>query len=80
MKLYATTTSERGKPVSKSGNESIVINLTENRENRFEITFTGEEIQVLNYFTGDKLYMPYCIGSKYITDISYPPSKIKYKM
>jgi hypothetical protein len=80
MKLYATTTSERGKPSEKAGNDYINITLTENRENRFEITFTGEEMQVLNYCTGDKLYMPYCVGSKYITDISYPPSKIKYKM
>lgn len=31
MKLYTTTTSERGKPVSKSGNEKIEIELTIDR-------------------------------------------------
>lgn len=32
MKLYATTTSERGKAVSKSGNDFIEIEVTANKQ------------------------------------------------
>jgi hypothetical protein len=52
MKLYATTTSERGKPVSKAGNDSIIIKLTKDRANVFEIAFTGDSLEILNYYSG----------------------------
>jgi hypothetical protein len=50
MKLYATTTSERGKPVSKSGNEAIRIQLTKDRANKFEIIFDGDKIEIMSYW------------------------------
>jgi hypothetical protein len=52
MKLYLTATSERGKPVTKSGNESINITLTSDRRQKFDIVFTGEAIEVMRYFDG----------------------------
>lgn len=50
MKLYATTTSERGKPVTKSGNDVICIRLTKERQGVFDIMFDGDKIEVLRYF------------------------------
>jgi len=50
MKLYATITSERGKPVSKSSNEAICIALTKDRRNIFNVMFDGDKIEVLRYF------------------------------
>jgi hypothetical protein len=50
MKLFLTATSERGKPVTKSGNDEINITLTTERRQKFDIKFTGEEIEVMSYF------------------------------
>jgi hypothetical protein len=52
MKLYATTTSEKGKPVFKSSNETIIIKLTKDHNNAFEIAFDGDILEILNYYTG----------------------------
>ena len=52
MKLYATTTSERGKAVSKSGNEEINITLTSDRRQKFDIKFKGESLEVMRYSDG----------------------------
>ena len=46
MKLYATTTSERGKTVSKSGNEYLEIEIyNEKREKVAEIKITPEKME-----------------------------------
>ena len=52
MKLASTITSERGKPVTKTGNTAIRITLTENRQNKFDIIFNGDRIEVLCYWDG----------------------------
>jgi hypothetical protein len=43
MKLYLTATSERGKPVTKSGNEAIRMTVTNDRRNMFDITVNGSK-------------------------------------
>lgn len=50
MKLYATTTSERGKPVSKSGNEAVNVRFTKDRIAKFDVIFDGEKLSILRYF------------------------------
>ncbi len=50
MKLYATSTSERGKPVSKSSNDVIEITLTEDRRAKFDIRFHGDRLEIMRYF------------------------------
>jgi hypothetical protein len=52
MKLYATTTSERGKPSEKAGNDYINITLTENRRQKFDISFKGDILEVMRYSDG----------------------------
>jgi hypothetical protein len=52
MRLFTTITSERGKPVTKSGNEAIRIVLTKDRRNMFDVIFDGDKIEVLRYFDG----------------------------
>jgi len=55
MKLYLTATSERGKPVTKSGNDVIRMTLTKERRQKFDIMFDGEKIEILKYSDG-KIY------------------------
>ncbi len=50
MKLYLTATSERGKPVTKSGNEEINITLTNDRRQKFDISFKGDSLKVMRYY------------------------------
>lgn len=50
MKLACTIRSERGKEVTKTGNEEINITLTNERRQKFDIKFTGEKIEVMRYF------------------------------
>jgi len=52
MKLATTIKKERGKIITITANEYIQCNFTVNRENRFEITFYSNGIQILNYKTG----------------------------
>ncbi len=52
MKLYLTAQSERGKEVTKSGNEYITMTLTTDRRQKFDITFDGDSVQVMRYFDG----------------------------
>lgn len=59
MKLATQITTERGKPIQKTANEVIMISLTENRENRFNIAFSGDKIEILNYRTGKIKVMEY---------------------
>ena len=49
MKLYATMTSDRGKPVSKSSNESIAITFTTDKRQKFYVVFNGEQLRVMSY-------------------------------
>jgi hypothetical protein len=49
MKLYLTATSERGKPVNKSGNEAIRMTVTNDRRNMFDIIFDGDKLEILRY-------------------------------
>ena len=49
MKLYATMTGDRGKAVSKSSNGVINITFTENRRQKFGITFAGDTVKVMRY-------------------------------
>ena len=59
MKLHAKITSERGKPVTKSGNEylEVLVN-NEQRENVYMFTVEKREneiyAEVINYSTGEK--------------------------
>jgi hypothetical protein len=46
MRLFLTATSERGKPVTKSGNERLEITLTENRIPKYFIWYNGDKIIV----------------------------------
>ncbi len=50
MKLCSTSTSERGKPVEKTGNEQICIRLTKDRMAKFDIMFDGDKVEVMRYF------------------------------
>ena len=50
MKLYATMKSEKGKIVSKSSNDEIIITVTNDRKNIFDITFNGDTLQVMRYY------------------------------
>ena len=52
MKLYLTAKSERGKEVTKSGNDEIIITLTEERRQKFDITFDGSSLRVMSYANG----------------------------
>lgn len=61
MKLFTTITSERGKPVTKSGNEAIRITVSDNRINKFDIMFDGDKLEILRYFDAS------------ITTVSYVP-------
>lgn len=76
MNLFTTITSERGKPVTKSGNEYIVLYLQdENRQNRIRMqvsmnktgggAYTGTMHVNLTDIQGDKiLYAGYLGESK----------------
>lgn len=45
-------TSERGKPVTKSGNECINVTFTNERRQKFNVKFTGETLEVMRYSDG----------------------------
>jgi hypothetical protein len=59
MRLYATMTSDRGKPVSKASNEIICVQFTKDMCQKFSIMFDGNCIQVLNYNKGDITTLEY---------------------
>lgn len=59
MKLFLTAKSERGKPITKSGNEEINITLTNERRQKFDIKFTGESIEVMRYSDATIDIIPY---------------------
>jgi len=64
MIYFATMTSERGKPVTKSGNEYISITFTNERRQKFDVKFTGETLEVMRYSNGETEvlhYMPHYI-------------------
>lgn len=52
MKLCSKIQAERGKAIEKCGNDSIAITLTENRRQKFDITFKGETLEVMRYSDG----------------------------
>lgn len=49
MKLYATATGDRGKPVAKSSNDVIEITLTGDRRAKFDIRFYGDYLEIMRY-------------------------------
>lgn len=49
MKLYAIMAGDRGKPVTKSSNDTITITVTKDRRQKFDITFDGDKIEVMSY-------------------------------
>jgi hypothetical protein len=50
MKLFTTITSERGKPVTKSGNEHITIDLQDEKRDKIaSIVITNCKIVVSHY-------------------------------
>ena len=49
MRLFLEASSERGKTVTKSGNDYISITLTNERRQKFDITFKGEDLEVMRY-------------------------------
>lgn len=56
MKLYLTATSERGKPVTKSGNEVINIKLSHNRDIIYSLTFQDGYIRLTDFTNGKILH------------------------
>lgn len=62
MKLSATITSERGKPIIKTANECIRFILTLDRRQKFDIMFDGEKIEVLRYSDGTIETLEYIKG------------------
>lgn len=67
MKLYLTATSERGKPVYKSGNDVIRITVTKEQRQKFDIMFDGDKLEILKYSDG-KIYTV-----EYMTDTNMCP-------
>lgn len=76
MKLFTTITSERGKPVTKSGNDFILFEIQDEKRNtvsRIELKYhalngslnTYDEVEVRYYIVGGK-------GYKVIDDIKIP--------
>jgi len=59
MKLSTTTTSERGKAQIKTGNEYIMITLTNERRQKFDITFTGENLKIMSYYNATEKIIDY---------------------
>ena len=56
MILYAKIESERGKAVEKTGNEFIKIQLTENREQKYQIDYHKDSLRVWSYATGKNVF------------------------
>jgi len=59
MKLSTTTTSERGKEQIKTGNEYIMITFTNERRQKFDITFTGEKLKIMSYYNATEKIIDY---------------------
>jgi len=51
--------SERGKPVTKSGNDFISLTLTNERRQKFDITFKGDSLEVMRYSDASTEVMEY---------------------
>lgn len=65
MKLYAKTTSEKGKTSGQGGNESLKITLSNGNIAIFDITFTDDgykrgKIDVMSYHNGETNTIGYC--------------------
>ena len=59
MRLFLEAQSERGKPVTKSGNEYITLTLTNDKRQKFDITFKGEALEVMSYADARMQVIPY---------------------
>lgn len=59
MILATTIQSEKGKETIKTANEFIKFTLTQERRQKFDITFTGDTIEVLRYSDGTTDIIPY---------------------
>ena len=68
MILATTIQSERGKAITKTGNEYIKVNCTVNRENKYEVIFYSHAIQLLNYNTGKSEIIEYYTKDRCIHD------------
>jgi len=53
MKLASTIKSEKGKPLIKTANEIIFITFTKDRQQKFDVMFDGNKLEVLCYFGGN---------------------------
>ena len=75
MKLYLTATSERGKPVNKSGNEAITIQLTKDRQQVFSIMFDGDKLEILNFAIGKVQTIEYIESHVHTWSTTYSPAE-----
>lgn len=59
MILATTIKSEKGKEIIKTANEYIKFTVTKERRQKFDITFTGEALEILRYSDGITEIIPY---------------------